>query len=80
MASSSGAIPHENDPLSGVEEDGQEVLSDQDIPECEDVPCHLWTTKCVSLYNSNCFALGEGICQNVKFDLVVGSTGLLGDT
>jgi hypothetical protein len=34
----------------------------------------------VSLHNSDGIALGEGICHSVKFDLVVGSTGPLGDT
>jgi hypothetical protein len=80
MASSSGAIPYGNDPLSDVEEDVQEVIFDRDILECEGVPCHLWTTKCVSLHNSDGIALGEGICHSVKSDLVVGSTGPLRDT
>jgi hypothetical protein len=80
MASSSGAIPYENDPVSEVEEDVEEVICDRDIPECEGVPRHLWTTKCVSLHNSDGTALGEGICHSVKSDLVVGSTGPLGDT
>jgi hypothetical protein len=80
MASSRGAIPYENDPVSDTEEDVQEVISDRDIPECEGVPRHLWTTKCVSLHNSDGIVLGEGICHSVKSDLVVGSTGPLGDT
>ena len=33
----------------------------------------------MSLHNSNGIALGEGICHNVKSDLVVESTGPLGD-
>jgi hypothetical protein len=80
MASSSGFIRYENDPLFDIEEDVQEVLSDRDIPECEGVPRHLWTTKCVSLHNSDGIAIGEGICHNVKSNLVVRSTGPLGDT
>ena len=79
MASSSGAIQYENDPLFDMEEDDHEVISDRDIPECKGVPCHLWTTKCVSLYNSNGIAMEEGICHSVKSDLIFGSTGLLGD-
>ena len=45
MASSTDAIPYGDDPVSDMEEDVREVISDQDIPECEDVPRHLWTTK-----------------------------------
>jgi hypothetical protein len=44
------------------------------------MPRHLWTTECVSLYNDNRIAMGEGICHSVKSNLVVGSTGPLGDT
>ena len=32
------------------------------------------------LHNNDSIALEEGICHSVKSDLVVGSTGLLGDT
>jgi hypothetical protein len=80
MASSSSVIGYENDPLSNIEDDIQEVLFDRDIPECEGMPCHLWTTKCVSLHNSDKIVVGERICYSVKSDLVVGSTGPLGDT
>src|SRR5450759_128589 len=80
MASSSSANPSGSDLVSDVEEDVPEIISNQDIPECEGVPRHLWTTKCVSLHNSDGIALGEGICHSVKSDLVVGSTGPLGDT
>ena len=34
----------------------------------------------MSLHNSDGIAFEEGICHNVKSDLVVGSTGPLGDT
>jgi hypothetical protein len=44
------------------------------------VPRHLWTTKCVSLHNSDGIVVEEGICYSVKSDLVVGSTGPLGNT
>jgi hypothetical protein len=74
MASSSCVIVYENDPLSDIEDGVQEVFSDQDIPECEGVPRHLWTTKCVSLHNNDGIAVGEGICHSVKSDLVVGTT------
>jgi hypothetical protein len=80
MASSSVLIGSENDPLSDMEDEVQEVLSDRDIPEGEGVPRHLWTTKCVSLHNDGGIAMGEGICHSVKSNLVVGSTGPLGNT
>ena len=80
MASSTGTTPRWDDSVSDSEEDVVEVISDRDIPVCEGVPRHLWATKCVSLHNSDGIALGEGICQSVKSDLVVGSTGPLGDT
>jgi hypothetical protein len=80
MASSSGASPYGNDLLSNVEEDVKEVISNRDIPECEGLPRHLWTTKCVSLQNSDGIVVGEGICYSVNSDLVVGSTGPLGNT
>ena len=79
MASSSSTIPCGSNLVFDVEEDVPEVISDRDILECEGVPRHLWTTKCVSLYNSNGIALEEGICHSVKSDLVVGNTGPLGD-
>jgi hypothetical protein len=79
MASSSGVVGYDNDPLSDMEEEVYELFSDRDIPECEGVPQHLWTTKCVSLHNCDGIAVGEGICHSVKSDLVLGSTGLLGD-
>ena len=80
MASSNSAIPCGNDSVFDVEEDVPEVISDRDIPEYEGVLRHLWTTKCVSLHNSDGIALREGICHSVKSDLVVGSMGPLGDT
>jgi hypothetical protein len=58
----------------------QEVISDRDILECQGVPRHLWTTKCVYLHNDDRIAVGEGICYSIKSNLVVGSTGPLGDT
>lgn len=41
---------------------------------------HLWTNKCVSLYNDNGIVVGEGISHRFKSDLVVKSTGPLKDT
>jgi hypothetical protein len=80
MATSSGVVGSDNDPFSDMEEEVHEVFSDRDIPECEGVPRHLWTTKYVSLHNCDGIAVGEGICHSVKSDLVLGSRGPLGDT
>jgi hypothetical protein len=38
MASSSGVVGSDNDPLSDMEEEVHEVFSDRDIPECKGVP------------------------------------------
>jgi hypothetical protein len=80
MASSSIHVGFENDPLLDMEDEVEELLSDRDIPKCEGVPHHLWTTKCVSLHNNDGIVVGEGICHSAKSDLVVGSIGPLGDT
>jgi hypothetical protein len=47
------------------------VFFKRGIPKYEGVPHELWTTKCVSLHSSN---------GNVKSDLVIRSSGPLGDT
>ena len=49
------------------------------IPECEGLPCRLWNTKCVTLYNDG-LLVGEGTCHSVNSDLVLGATGPFGDT
>jgi hypothetical protein len=51
-----------------------------DIPKCKGVLRHLWTNKCVSLYNDNGIIVEEGISHRFKSDLVVRSTGPLKDT
>jgi hypothetical protein len=79
MASSSVRVGYENDPLSDMEDEVEELLFDRDIQEYKGVPRHLWTTQCMSLHNNDGIAVGEGICHSVKSDLVVGSTGPLGD-
>jgi hypothetical protein len=56
------------------------VFFKRGIPKYEGVPHELWTTKCVSLHSSNGIVVVEGISQNVKSDLVIRSSGPLGDT
>ena len=48
------------------------------IPECEGLPCRLWNTKCLTLYNDGVL-VGVGTCHSVNSDLVLGATGPLGD-
>jgi hypothetical protein len=44
------------------------------------VPRHLWTTKCISLYNNSGVAVAKGICHSISSNLIIGTTGPLGDT
>ena len=50
------------------------------IPECEGLPCRLWNTKCITLYNEKGVLVGEGTCHSVNSDLVLGATSPLGDS
>ena len=77
MASSSNRIGSLNDPLLDMEDKVQKLLSNRDIRECKGMPCHLWTTKCVSLDNDNGIVVRERIFHSVKSDLIVKSTGPL---
>ena len=63
------------------EDDVDEVT----IPEepvaslCDGTPRRLWVEKCVVLHRADGFPIAKGICQNVSSDVVVGSSGPLGD-
>ena len=50
------------------------------IPECKGLPRRLWNTKCVTLYNEEGVLVGEGTCHSVNSDLVLGTTGPLGNS
>ena len=50
------------------------------ILECKGLPCRLWNTKCITLYNEEGVFVGEGTCHSVNSDLVLGTTGPLGDS
>jgi hypothetical protein len=80
MASSSIYGGVENNLLSNIEDEVQHAISDRDILECEGVPQHLWTTKCVSLHNENGDAVGEGIFHSVKSDLAIRNNRPFSDT
>ena len=71
-------------PLEGMEDSDDEfgVLEGMNVGilECEGLPRWLWNTKCVTLYNEEGVLVGEGTCHSVNSDLVLGATGLLGDS
>ena len=79
-----GAMSVSGMPLEAVDnfEDEFEVLEGMHvgIPKCEGLPRRLWNTKCVTLYNDEGLLVGECTCHSVNSDLVLGATGLLGDT
>ena len=50
------------------------------IPQCEGIPRRNWTGKCVVLQNANGAAVAEGICHNVSSNVVIGSSGPLGNS
>jgi hypothetical protein len=56
----------------------QPRINDRDIPICNSVPRHLWTTKCITLHNDDKVVVAEGISHNVRFDLVIGKERPLG--
>ena len=67
---------------SSFDDDGDGVrVSDEPVPPLyEGIPWRLWVGKCVVLYKSHRVPLAKGICRNVSFDVIIGSTGPLGDS
>ena len=51
-----------------------------EIPNCEGLPRWMWNTKCVTLYNAEGKLVGEGTCDSVNSDLVLGANGPLSDS
>ena len=49
-------------------------------PLYDGTPRRLWVGKCVVLHRSDGFPIAKGICRNVSSDVVVGSSGPLGDS
>ena len=80
MASSNSYLGDDDNTIFEVEEEIQELVFDCGIPKYEGVLCELWTIRCVSLHNDNGLVDTKGICHSVKSNLIIGSTGLLGDT
>ena len=64
----------------------EDDVDDVSIPEettallYDGTPRRLWVGKCVVLHRANGFPIARGICQNVCSDIVVGSTGPLGES
>ena len=64
----------------------EDNVDDVSIPEettapfCDGTPRRLWVGKCVVLHRANGFPIVRGICRNVSSDVVVGSSGPLGES
>ena len=63
------------------EDDVDEVTIPEEpmAPLCDGTPRRLWVGKCMVLHRADGFPIVKGICRNVSSDVVVGSSGLLGD-
>ena len=63
------------------EDDVDEVTIPEEpvAPLYDGTPRRLWVGKCVVLHRANGFPIAKGICWNVSSDVVVGSSGPLGD-
>ena len=64
----------------------EDDVDDVSIPEettaplCDGTPKRLWVGKCVVLHRANGFPIVRGICWNVSSDVIVGSSGPLGES
>ena len=67
---------------SSSDDDGDGVrVPDEPVPPLyEGIPRRLWVRKCVVLYKSHEVLVAKGICCNVSSDVVIGTTGPLGDS
>ena len=69
--------------LCTTSEDEQNELNiaeDTSIPICEGIPRKNWVGKIVLLHNATGVSVASGIYRNVSSDVVIGSSGPLGDT
>ena len=55
-------------------------MDDSIILQCEGIPRWNWTGNCVVLQNASGAIVAERICRNVSSDVVIGSSGPLGDS
>ena len=67
---------------SSFDDDGDGVrIPDEPMPPlCEGIPRRLWVGKYVVLYKNDEVPVAKGICRNVSSDVVIGTTGPLGDS
>ena len=64
------------------EDDVDEVTIPEEpmAPLCDGTPRRLWVGKYVVLHRADGFPIAKGICRNVSSEVVVGSSGPLGDS
>ena len=60
--------------------DGVSILDEPMPPLCEGILRQLRVGKCVVLYRNDRMPVARGICRNVSSDIVIGTTGPLGDS
>ena len=67
---------------SSSDDDGDRVrVPDEPMPPlCDSIPRWLWVGKCVVLYKNDGVPVARGIYCNVSSDVVIGTTGPLGDS
>ena len=60
--------------------DGVSILDEPMPSPCEGIPRWLWVGKYMVLYKNDGVPIARGVCRNVNSDVVIGTTGLLGDS
>ena len=60
--------------------DDVSILEETTAPLCDGTPRRLWVGKCVVLHRADGFPIARGICRNVSSDIVIGSSGPLGES
>ena len=66
---------------SSEDDVGEVTIPEEPVaPLCDGTPRRLWVGKCVVLHRPDGFPIAKGICRNVSSDVVVGSSGPLGDS
>ena len=65
---------------SDDDRDGVSIPDEPMPPLYEGIPRRLWVGKCVVLYKNDKVPVARGICCNISFDVVIGTTGPLGDS
>ena len=66
---------------SSEDDVGKVTIPEEPVaPLCDGTPRRLWVEKCVVLHRPDGFPIAKGICRNVSSDVVVGSSGPLGDS